>query len=57
MGWKLQNDELFAAVISSYLLSIVSNFVSKQLKSKMTPSNILKIKKGISVVLMVLDWF
>jgi len=27
--------------------------LAKQLKNKMTPKNILKIKKGISIVLMV----
>jgi threonine/homoserine/homoserine lactone efflux protein len=44
----------FAAVIGSYLLvDCVKILLAKQLKSKMTPSNILKIKKGISIVLMV----
>jgi threonine/homoserine/homoserine lactone efflux protein len=44
----------FAAVISSYLIvDCIKILLAKQLKSKMTPSNILKIKKGISVVLMV----
>jgi threonine/homoserine/homoserine lactone efflux protein len=44
----------FAAVIGSYLLvDCVKILLAKQLKSKMTPLNILKIKKGISIVLMV----
>jgi threonine/homoserine/homoserine lactone efflux protein len=44
----------FSAVIISYLLvDCIKILLAKQLKSKMTPSNILKIKKGISVVLMI----
>jgi len=44
----------FSAVIISYLLvDCIKILLAKQLKTKMTPSNILKIKKGISVVLMV----
>lgn len=44
----------FAAVIITYLLiDCAKILLAKQLKSKMTPTNILKIKKGISVVLMV----
>lgn len=44
----------FAAVIISYLLvDCVKILLAKQLKTKMTPTNILKIKKGISIVLMV----
>ncbi|EIA09967.1 LysE family translocator [Flavobacterium frigoris] len=44
----------FSAVIVTYLLvDCVKILLAKQLKSKMTPSNILKIKKGISVVLMI----
>lgn len=44
----------FTTVILSYLLvDCVKIVLAKQLKSKMTPSNILKIKKGISIVLMV----
>ena len=44
----------FSAVIISYLLvDCVKILLAKQLKSKMTPDNILKIKKGISIVLMV----
>ena len=44
----------FSAVIITYLLvDCVKILLAKQLKSKMTPDNILKIKKGISIVLMV----
>lgn len=44
----------FTAVIITYLLiDCTKILLAKQLKSKMTPTNILKIKKGISVVLMV----
>lgn len=44
----------FTTVIISYLLvDCVKIVLAKQLKTKMTPSNILKIKKGISIVLMV----
>lgn len=44
----------FATVIITYLLvDCVKIVLAKQLKSKMTPTNILKIKKGISIVLMV----
>jgi len=44
----------FTAVIITYLLiDCTKILLAKQLKSKMTPNNILKIKKGISVVLMI----
>jgi threonine/homoserine/homoserine lactone efflux protein len=44
----------FTAVIITYLLvDCIKILLAKQLKSKMTPTNILKIKKGISFVLMV----
>jgi threonine/homoserine/homoserine lactone efflux protein len=44
----------FAAVILSYLfVDCVKILLAKQLKTKMTPANILKIKKGISVVLII----
>lgn len=44
----------FSTVIITYLLvDCIKILLAKQLKSKMTPSNILKIKKGISIVLMV----
>jgi threonine/homoserine/homoserine lactone efflux protein len=44
----------FTTVIITYLLvDCIKILLAKQLKTKMTPSNILKIKKGISIVLMV----
>jgi threonine/homoserine/homoserine lactone efflux protein len=44
----------FTTVILSYLLiDCVKILLAKQLKTKMTPTNILKIKKIISIVLMV----
>ena len=44
----------FTTVIITYLLvDSVKIVLAKQLKSKMTPTNILKIKKGISIVLMI----
>ncbi|MBD0723627.1 lysine transporter LysE [Flavobacterium sp. L1I52] len=44
----------FSTVIITYLLvDCVKILLAKQLQSKMTPGNILRIKKGISVVLMV----
>ncbi|MBB4800853.1 threonine/homoserine/homoserine lactone efflux protein [Flavobacterium nitrogenifigens] len=54
---EMQNSRMFtffAAVIITYLLvDCLKILLAKQLKSKMTPTNILKIKKGISIVLMV----
>lgn len=54
---EMQNSRMFtffAAVILSYLLvDCVKIVLAKQLKTKLTPINILKIKKGISIVLMV----
>jgi threonine/homoserine/homoserine lactone efflux protein len=55
----------FTSVIISYLLiDCLKMVLAKQLKSKLTPTNILKIKKGISIVLiifglalMVQGWF
>lgn len=44
----------FVTVVLTYLIiDCIKIVLAKQLKSKMTPSNILKIKKGISVVLMI----
>lgn len=44
----------FSTVIISYLLvDCIKILLAKQLQSKMTPGNILRIKKGISVVLMI----
>ncbi|GEL10386.1 Threonine/homoserine/homoserine lactone efflux protein [Flavobacterium glycines] len=44
----------FSTVIITYLLvDCIKILLAKQLQSKMTPGNILRIKKGISIVLMV----
>jgi threonine/homoserine/homoserine lactone efflux protein len=44
----------FATVILSYLfIDCIKILLAKQLKNKLTPPNILKIKKGISIVLMI----
>ena len=44
----------FISVIVTYVLvDCVKILLAKQLKTKMTPTNILKIKKGISIVLMI----
>lgn len=44
----------FTSVIVTYLLvDCLKIILAKQLKSKLTPDNILKIKKGISIVLIV----
>ncbi|SEN69721.1 Threonine/homoserine/homoserine lactone efflux protein [Flavobacterium sp. CF108] len=54
---EMQNTRMFTfftSVIITYLLvDCLKILLAKQLKSKMTPTNILKIKKGISIVLMV----
>jgi threonine/homoserine/homoserine lactone efflux protein len=44
----------FTSVIVSYLIiDCIKIVLAKQLKTKLTPSNILKVKKGISIVLMI----
>ncbi|MBF7092766.1 LysE family transporter [Flavobacterium sp. ALJ2] len=44
----------FVTVVLTYLIiDCIKIVLAKQLKSKMTPSNILKIKKVISIVLMI----
>jgi threonine/homoserine/homoserine lactone efflux protein len=44
----------FTSVILSYLLiDCIKIILAKQLKSKMTPTNILKVKKGISIILII----
>ncbi|KQO34144.1 lysine transporter LysE [Flavobacterium sp. Leaf82] len=54
---EMQNSRMFtffASVIITYLLvDCLKILLAKQLKSKMTPTNILKIKKAISIVLMI----
>ncbi|MBP6181210.1 LysE family transporter [Flavobacterium sp.] len=44
----------FISVILSYLLiDCIKIVLAKQLKTKLTPGNIFKIKKGISIVMMI----
>lgn len=54
---EMENSRMitfFSAVIITYLLiDCIKILLAKQLKSKMTPTNILKTKKGISIVLMI----
>ncbi|MBE0392490.1 MULTISPECIES: LysE family translocator [unclassified Flavobacterium] len=54
---EMENSRMitfFSAVIITYLLiDCIKILLAKQLKTKMTPTNILKTKKGISIVLMV----
>ena len=44
---------LITVIVSYLLVDSIKIVLAKQLKSKMTPANILKIKKGISIVLMI----
>ena len=54
---EMQNSRMitfFTSVIVTYLLvDCLKILLAKQLKTKMTPTNIVKIKKGISIVLMI----
>lgn len=54
---EMQNFRMmtfFTTVIITYLsVDCIKILLAKQLKSKMTPTNILKIKKLISIVLMI----
>ncbi|MBS7230463.1 LysE family transporter [Flavobacterium psychroterrae] len=54
---EMQNSRMFTfftAVIITYLVvDCLKILLAKQLKTKMTPTNIIKIKKAISIVLMV----
>ncbi len=54
---EMQNSRMFTffvSVIVTYLLvDCIKIVLAKQLKNKMTPKNILKIKKGISIVLII----
>jgi threonine/homoserine/homoserine lactone efflux protein len=54
---EMQNTRMFtffSSVIISYLLvDCIKILLAKQLKTKLTPINILKIKKGISIVLII----
>jgi hypothetical protein len=42
-------------VIITYLLTDCVKILLAKQKNKMTPTNIFKIKKGISIVLMILN--
>ncbi len=70
VGPKLQLETprmvvFFGSVIGTYLVFDSGKIIlAKQLKNKMTPVNILKIKKGISIliivfglILMLQGWF
>jgi threonine/homoserine/homoserine lactone efflux protein len=54
---KMQTSRMFTfftTVILTYLLvDCIKILLAKQLKTSLTPDNILKIKKGISIVLMI----
>lgn len=54
---EMQNFRMFtfftAVIITYVLVDCIKILLAKQLKNKMTPVNILKIKKGISIVLMI----
>lgn len=54
---EMQNSRMFTfftSVIVTYVfVDCIKILLAKQLKNKMTPTNILKIKKGISIVLMI----
>lgn len=54
---EMQNSRMltfFTSVVITYLLvDCLKILLAKQLKSKLTPTNILKIKKVISIVLMI----
>lgn len=54
---EMQNSRMFtffASVIVTYVLvDCIKILLAKQLKTSLTPDNILKIKKGISIVLMI----
>jgi threonine/homoserine/homoserine lactone efflux protein len=54
---EMQNSRMFtffsSVIITYVLVDCIKILLAKQLKNKMTPTNILKIKKGISIVLMI----
>ena len=54
---EMQNSRMFtfftSVIVTYVLVDCIKILLAKQLKTKMTPTNILKIKKGISIVLMV----
>jgi threonine/homoserine/homoserine lactone efflux protein len=54
---EMQNSRMFtfftSVIVTYVLVDCVKILLAKQLKTKLTPTNILKIKKGISIVLMI----
>jgi len=46
-----------AIIVTYFLVDIIKIMVAKQLKSRMTPHNIYKIKRVISIVLMIFGVF
>jgi threonine/homoserine/homoserine lactone efflux protein len=54
---EMQNSRMFtfftSVIVTYVLVDCIKILLAKQLKNKMTPKNILKIKKGISIVLMI----
>ena len=44
---------LTTVIVTYLLVDCIKIVLAKQLKTKMTPNNILKVKKGISIVLMI----
>ena len=54
---EMQNSRMFtfftSVIITYVLVDCIKILLAKQLKTKMTPTNILKIKKAISIILMV----
>jgi hypothetical protein len=54
---EMQNFRMFtfftSVIVTYVLVDCIKILLAKQLKTSLTPVNILKIKKGISIVLMV----
>jgi len=54
---EMQNSRMFtffvSVIVTYVVVDCIKILLAKQLKNKMTPINILKIKKGISIVLII----
>lgn len=54
---EMQNSRMFtfftSVIVTYVLVDCIKILLAKQLKTSLTPDNILKIKKGISIVLMI----
>jgi threonine/homoserine/homoserine lactone efflux protein len=54
---EMQNSRMFtffvSVIVTYVLVDCIKILLAKQLKNEMTPINILKIKKGISIVLII----